>query len=86
MRTTIDLPEDLHTLTRSLARSEGKTLSELISDILRGVLLPSREPRVFRDELTGLLVADIGRPVTDEDVIAMEEEEIDELLKDVRSP
>ncbi len=81
MRTTIDLPEDLHTLTRSLARSRGQTLSETISEILRQVLIPRRRVGVTRDEQTGLPLVWIGRTITNEDVAALEEEELDDLAR-----
>lgn len=74
MRTTIDLPSDLHRLTSSLARSRRQTLSQLIADILRDALLSEEGPRLERDAVTGLPAVRIGRPVTSDDVAALEDE------------
>lgn len=84
MRTTVDLPDDVHTLLRSLARSQGRSFSETVTDILRGALLPTKPARLYTDEKTGLLVADIGRPITNEDVAALDDEELDEQMDRVR--
>jgi hypothetical protein len=71
MRTTIDLPADLHRLTTALARSYNQTLSQTIADILRRALLPDGGPAVSVDARTGLPVVHLGRPLTDEDVAAV---------------
>jgi hypothetical protein len=75
VRTTIDLPADLHQLTTSLARSQRKTLSQTITDILRGALLSEDPVDVSIDDRTGLPQVRLGRPITDEDVAALEDEE-----------
>ncbi|HET6953020.1 MAG TPA: hypothetical protein VFI47_21745 [Acidimicrobiales bacterium] len=74
MRTTIDLPADLHQLATALARSRKQTLSQTIADVLRGALLTDETPVVTRDELTGLPRVRLWRPVTSEDVAALEDE------------
>lgn len=78
MRTTIDLPEDLHRIAQSLARHNGRSLSQTVAELLRRgldsrVAEPERPPYRI-DTLTGLPVVSSPRPVTDEDVKALEDE------------
>ncbi|GMU39170.1 MAG: putative antitoxin VapB29 [Chloroflexota bacterium] len=75
MRTTIDLPEDLHRRARAIARDTGRTLSEIVADLMRRGLAPGGEPEITVDALTGLPVIDLGQVVTTEDVRRLEEEE-----------
>jgi hypothetical protein len=74
MRTTIDLPADLHELTTSLARSRGQTLSQTIADVLRRALLPDDAAEISVDPRTRLPQVRLGRPITVEDVSALEDE------------
>jgi hypothetical protein len=74
VRTTIDLPPDLHQLTTALARSRRQTLSQTIADILRRSLLSDDGPEVAQDTATGLPVVRLGRPITSDDVAALEDE------------
>jgi hypothetical protein len=74
VRTTIDLPADLHQLTSALARSRKQTLSQTIADVLRGALLSDRSPDVTRDRRTGLPLVRLGRPITAEDVAEVEDD------------
>jgi hypothetical protein len=73
VRTTIDLPADLHQLTSALARSRGETLSQTVADILRRTLIDDGGPEVTDDPVTGLPLVRLGRPVTSEDVAALED-------------
>jgi predicted transcriptional regulator len=75
MRTTIDLPEDLHRRARAIARDTGRTLSETVAELMRRALEPGGEAQITLDELTGLPVIDLGRLTTSEDVRRLEEEE-----------
>ena len=76
MRTTIDLPDDLHRLTVSLARAQSQTLSQLVADILRRSLLPGDvTSQVSVDEASGLPRVRLGRPITADDVRDTEEEQ-----------
>jgi hypothetical protein len=74
MRTTIDLPADLHQLTSAVARSRHQTLSQTIADILRGALISDEQPTVTMSAATGLPVVDLGRPITAEDVAALDDD------------
>ena len=75
MRTTIDLPPELHALTTALARSSRRTLSETVSSLLREALHEPGEAELRRDPVTGLLVLHTGRRLTSEDVADLLDDE-----------
>lgn len=74
MRTTIDLPEDLHHLLSSLARRGRCSLSATATELIRrGLAAEEPAPGTQRpavDALTGLPVVHLRRSVTPEDVKA----------------
>lgn len=74
MRTTVDLPDDLHRQAQALARDTRRTLSETIADLMRRGLGQGAEARLHESELTGLPVIHLGAVVTTEDVRALEDE------------
>ncbi len=45
MRTTLQIDEDVLRVARSLARSEGRTLGEVVSELARKGLRPTRARR-----------------------------------------
>lgn len=80
MRTTIDLPEDLHQIALSIARETGRSLSQTVADLLRrglaqgrSVTEPGRPPYVI-DAETGLPTVRSRRTITAEDVRALDDE------------
>lgn len=80
MRTTLNIPDREHTLFISLARQEGISFSRMVVDLaLRGLAAPSAvaesQAKYTIDEETGLPVFRSGRPVTIDDVRALEDEE-----------
>ena len=76
MRTTVDLPEDLHRAATSLARDRGRSLSQTVSDLVRRALRPEAgSGQVTFDTRTGLPVVYVGVPVTTEMVRAAIDEE-----------
>jgi hypothetical protein len=75
MRTTIDLPEDLHRLAREMARDKSCSLSETVAELMRRGLRDDRAGELKRDELTGLLTIRLGRPTTTEDVRSLEDDD-----------
>lgn len=82
MRTTIDIPEREHALFSALARDHGTSLSKLLVELalrgLRNASAVADSPAKYEvDSETGLPVFRSGRPVTDADVKAMEDEELD---------
>jgi hypothetical protein len=72
MRTTIDIPEQDRQVFLSLARAQGKTLSQVLIELARRGLQPVPADRdsesIERDPETGLRVFRSGRPVTSEEV------------------
>ncbi|MEZ5372233.1 MAG: hypothetical protein R2704_05775 [Microthrixaceae bacterium] len=63
MRTTIELPDDVHLLLKDIAASRDESMGRTITAILRAVrdgdVVPGR--RIERDQRTGRLVA-VGGP------------------------
>jgi hypothetical protein len=77
MRTTIDLPDDLHRQALSIARDTSRTLSETVADLIRRGLAhggSAGTTDVGRSERTGLPVVRLGTVVTTEDVRAIEDD------------
>ncbi len=75
MRTTIDLPEDLHRAAVLIARDRRQTLSRTVSDLLRSALAGGhRDVAVETDSDTGLPLVRLGRRVTAEDVAIAQDE------------
>lgn len=74
MRTTIDLPEDVHRILTAVARDRGQTLSQTVTGMLRKTLLPGDPPQIRIEPRTGLPVAHLGGVVTQEDVRSLEDE------------
>lgn len=74
MRTTVDLPADVHAATRSIARDRGITMSEAIAELIRRGLGQSGPVAFGRSERTGLPVARVGRTVTLDDVRSLEDD------------
>ncbi|MGH3713071.1 MAG: hypothetical protein ACRDT4_06355 [Micromonosporaceae bacterium] len=75
MRTTIDLPDDLHKQALSIARDTSRTLSETVADLMRRGLVQGSPTRVSRSRHTGLPVVSVGRVITTEDVRSLEDDE-----------
>ena len=74
MRTTVDLPGDLHAQATAIARDTGRSLSETVADLIRRGLGQGPPAPVGRSQRTGLLVVDLSHPITSEDVRALEDE------------
>lgn len=77
MRTTIDLPEDLHRQAKAIARDRSWTLSETVAWLMRkGLGEGHPSPEIGRDELTGFPTVKVGRVITSEEVRRFLEEEL----------
>lgn len=79
MRTTIDLPDDLHQIATSLARDTGRSLSQTVEMLLRRGLEPhsrvAEAAAPYRvDRATGLPIVRSPRPVTTDAVKSLEDE------------
>ena len=75
MRTTIDLPEDLHQMAGAIARDTSRTLSATVADLMRRGLAGARSGGVAQSQLTGLLTVKVGTIITSEDVHAVTDDE-----------
>ncbi|GAB7143842.1 antitoxin [Mycobacterium riyadhense] len=75
MRTTIDLPDDLHKQARAIARDTRRTLSDTIADLIRRGLGSGQRAEVVWSPKTGLPVVSLGTIVTTEDVRSLEDDE-----------
>jgi Arc/MetJ family transcription regulator len=74
MRTTVDLPADLHAQVVSIARDTHRTLSETVAFLMRRGLGESRANELTHSPATGLPVVRLGRMITTEDVRALEDD------------
>jgi hypothetical protein len=78
MRTTLDLPEDLHRIVASLATHTQTSMSQAAADLMRrGLQQPTgkaQTPSFSAHPTTGLPVLRSGKLITPEDVKALEDE------------
>lgn len=74
MRTTVDLPGDLHAQVTAIARDTHRTLSETIAFLMRRGLNAGGTADVAHSPTTGLPVVRLGRVISTEDVRALEDE------------
>jgi hypothetical protein len=80
MRTTIDLPDDLHRIVSSLALHSRRSMSITAAELIRrGLAAPEagrkRPPaRQSLDPKTGLPIVRLPRTVTSEDVQALDDD------------
>ncbi|HET9875968.1 MAG TPA: antitoxin [Mycobacterium sp.] len=75
MRTTIDLPDDLHKQVQAIAHDTRRTLSETVADLMRRGLGYGKPVEVSQSPRTGLPVVSLGTVVTSEDVRSLEDDE-----------
>lgn len=81
MRTTIDLPDDLHRILNSVARHAGRSLGQTVAELVRRGLdapdtpRPRDAPAVYRlHPATGLPVVSSRQPLTEDDVYALDDD------------
>jgi Arc/MetJ family transcription regulator len=74
MRTTVDLPADLHAQAVAIARDTHRTLSETVALLMRRGLGEGRTAGLAHSAATGLPVMRLGRVITTEDVRALEDD------------
>ncbi len=75
VRTTIDLPDELHKLALAIARDTHRTLSETVADLMRRGLGAGNSGAMSVDPRTGFPMVSVGRVVTSEDVRSLEDEQ-----------
>lgn len=74
VRTTIDLPDDLHHIASSIARDSSRSLSQTVADLIRRGLASTPQSDIRRHPRTGFPTVRVGRPITTEDVRALEDD------------
>lgn len=74
MRTTVDLPDDLHAVASAIARDAGASLSDVVTRLLRAGLGTPGRVQVSISPRTGLKVGVFGRVMTSEDVRSLDDE------------
>ncbi|MFE0025917.1 antitoxin [Amycolatopsis sp. NPDC059021] len=75
MRTTVDLPDDLHRQALSIARDTSRSLSEIVAELMRRGLGQGRPSETSRSSKTGLPVVSLGKVITTEDVRSLEDDQ-----------
>lgn len=75
MRTTIDLPDDLHAQAVAIARDTHQSLSQAVSGLIRRGLGSDAAGETTISARTGLPVVHLGRTITSEDVRQPEEDD-----------
>jgi hypothetical protein len=75
MRTTIDLPDDLHAQAVAIARDTHQSLSQAVAGLIRRGLSTGSSGETASSPRTGLPVAHLGRIITSEDVRRLEDDD-----------
>lgn len=75
MRTTVDLPDDLHQQVRAIARDTHRTFSDTVADLMRRGLRSDATATLSGSPRTGLPVVTLGTVVTTEDVRSLDDQE-----------
>jgi hypothetical protein len=74
VRTTINLPQDLHRVAVAIARDRHQTLSQTIAQLIRQALnMPETGP-VVSEHRDGFPLLRTGRALTAEDVRGLDDE------------
>lgn len=73
MRTTVDLPADVHAVAQAIARDQRRSLSAVLADLVRkGLAAPPAAGT--GGSRAGFPLLDLPRTVTTEDVLAVDDE------------
>jgi hypothetical protein len=76
VRTTIDMPDDLHRTALAIARDTSRSLSEIVADLMRrGLGEAGPSGPIGKSSVTGLPVLRLGRTITTEDVRAFDDDQ-----------
>ena len=75
VRTTVDLPADLHKQALAIARDTHRSLSETVADLMRRGLRAGSTAEISVNDRTGLPMVSVGVVVTSEDVRSLEDVE-----------
>ena len=76
MRTTVDIPDDLHAQAVAIARDSHQSLSQTVVRLMRRGLSAGGPVEVAVSKRTGLPVIRLGRVITTEDVRQLEDDDL----------
>lgn len=68
MRTTVDLPDDVHRIAVGIARDSQTSLSETVTRLIRRAIGIGETATVSTSARTGIETITLGRTITSEDV------------------
>ena len=75
MRTTIDLPDDLHRQASSIARDTSHSLSETVAMLMRRGLSQGLRGEIATSAVTGMPTVHLGTTITTDDVRALDDDQ-----------
>lgn len=76
MRTTIDIPDELHAQAVAIARDTHRSLSHTVAELMRRGLGSGHAAETpTTSDRTGLPVVHLGRTITSEDVRRLEDDD-----------
>jgi hypothetical protein len=75
MRTTLDIPDDLHAQAVAIARDTHQSLSQAVAGLIRRGLGSGSPGEIGTSAQTGLPVVHLGRTLTSEDVRQLEDDD-----------
>jgi Arc/MetJ family transcription regulator len=75
MRTTVDIPDDLHAQAVAISRDSHQSLSQTVASLMRRGLTSEGAEQIVTSVRTGLPVAHLGRTITSEDVRRLEDDD-----------
>lgn len=74
MRTTVNLPDDVYLIARSVATSKGISLGEALADLVRRQFSTAHTRINTRKAFPCFVVPDQAQPITLEQTLAAEDE------------
>jgi Arc/MetJ family transcription regulator len=75
VRTTVDIPDDLHAQAMALARDTHRSLSQTVTMLMRRGLVSEGSSELATSSRTGLPVVHLGRLITTDDVRQLEDDD-----------
>lgn len=75
MRTTLDIPDDLHAQAVAISRDTHQSLSQTVAGLIRRGLSSGQPGEIARSARTGLPVVHLGRTITSADVRRLEDDD-----------
>lgn len=74
MRTTVDLPDDVHKIVVNIARDTHRSVSATVADIVAREVRGGGAAGLVEDAERGVVLVDLGEPTTTENVRELEDD------------